>query len=189
MLTEGKIFGNIVFAVSKLEMQKTLLISVWRCSLVGQSVRFIPGRSVVRLHSPLPFFFRVIWEFSSAGRASALQAEGHRFEPCNSHHLRPGSSVGQNASLSRWRSTVRARSRSPFFYNFIVGFIAQLVEQGTENPRVSGSIPLEATNSLWWMQRSWLERQFVALEVVSSNLIFHPIIFHQFYIHWTVAKR
>ena len=26
-----------------------------------------------------------MWEFSSAGRASALQAEGHRFEPCNSH--------------------------------------------------------------------------------------------------------
>ena len=25
------------------------------------------------------------WEFSSAGRASALQAEGHRFEPYNSH--------------------------------------------------------------------------------------------------------
>ena len=28
-----------------------------------------------------------MWEFSSAGRASALQAEGHRFEPYNSHHL------------------------------------------------------------------------------------------------------
>ena len=27
-----------------------------------------------------------LWEFSSAGRASALQAEGHRFEPYNSHH-------------------------------------------------------------------------------------------------------
>ena len=26
------------------------------------------------------------WKFSSAGRASALQAEGHRFEPCNFHH-------------------------------------------------------------------------------------------------------
>ena len=25
-------------------------------------------------------------EFSSAGRASALQAEGQRFEPVNSHH-------------------------------------------------------------------------------------------------------
>ena len=26
------------------------------------------------------------WGFSSAGRASALQAEGHRFEPCSPHH-------------------------------------------------------------------------------------------------------
>ena len=32
-----------------------------------------------------------------------------------------------------------------FFYK-LFGFIAQLVEQRTENPRVSGSIPLEATN-------------------------------------------
>ena len=28
-----------------------------------------------------------IWEFSSAGRASALQAGGRRFEPYNSHQL------------------------------------------------------------------------------------------------------
>ncbi len=28
-----------------------------------------------------------LWELSSAGRASALQAEGHRFEPCSSHHI------------------------------------------------------------------------------------------------------
>ena len=28
-----------------------------------------------------------MWEFSSAGRASALQAGGHRFEPCNSHQF------------------------------------------------------------------------------------------------------
>ena len=27
----------------------------------------------------------ILWKFSSAGRASALQAEGHRFEPCRSH--------------------------------------------------------------------------------------------------------
>ena len=27
----------------------------------------------------------IIWDLSSAGRASALQAEGHRFEPCRSH--------------------------------------------------------------------------------------------------------
>ncbi len=29
--------------------------------------------------------FYIPWEHSSAGRASALQAEGHRFEPCCSH--------------------------------------------------------------------------------------------------------
>ena len=28
-----------------------------------------------------------LWDLSSAGRASALQAEGHRFEPCRPHHL------------------------------------------------------------------------------------------------------
>ena len=30
-------------------------------------------------------FWVVMWDLSSAGRASALQAEGHRFEPCRSH--------------------------------------------------------------------------------------------------------
>ena len=29
----------------------------------------------------------IIRDFSSAGRASALQAEGHRFEPCRSHNF------------------------------------------------------------------------------------------------------
>ena len=28
-----------------------------------------------------------MWGLSSAGRASALQAEGHRFEPCRPHYL------------------------------------------------------------------------------------------------------
>ena len=31
-----------------------------------------------------------IWDHSSAGRAPALQAGGHRFEPCWSHHLKCG---------------------------------------------------------------------------------------------------
>ena len=31
-------------------------------------------------------FLFYIWDLSSAGRASALQAEGHRFEPCRSHY-------------------------------------------------------------------------------------------------------
>ena len=32
---------------------------------------------------------QLMWEHSSAGRASALQAEGHRFEPCCSHQNGP----------------------------------------------------------------------------------------------------
>ena len=33
------------------------------------------------------FSFYITWNLSSAGRASALQAEGHRFEPCRFHYL------------------------------------------------------------------------------------------------------
>ena len=51
-----------------------------------------------------------MWEFSSAGRASALQAGGHRFEPCCSHHY-----------LARWCSrlarqpvTLEVDGSSPF---------------------------------------------------------------------------
>ena len=36
-----------------------------------------------------------IWDHSSAGRASALQAEGHRFEPYWSHLCRHGSMAEQ----------------------------------------------------------------------------------------------
>ncbi len=97
------------------------------------------------------YFRHKTWAHSSAGRASALQAGGHRFEPyCAHHFFWPGSSVGQNASLSRQRSSVRARSGSPLLR---YAFVAQLVEQRTENPRVVGSIPTEGT--ILRMQLIW----------------------------------
>ena len=40
-----------------------------------------------------------LWDLSSAGRASALQAEGHRFEPCRSHFL-----VFKKNYMSQWRN-------------------------------------------------------------------------------------
>ena len=49
-------------------------------------------------------------EHSSAGRASALQAEGHRFEPCCSHQTWPGSSVG----LECQPVTLEVEGSSPF---------------------------------------------------------------------------
>ena len=33
------------------------------------------------------FAMKKTWRFSSVGRASALQAEGQRFEPVNLHHV------------------------------------------------------------------------------------------------------
>ena len=63
------------------------------------------GRSVIR-----------IWDHSSAGRASALQAEGHRFEPYWSHSLLQAG-VAELADAqdlkSCCRNTVPVRFRSP----------------------------------------------------------------------------
>ena len=55
------------------------------------------------------------WDLSSAGRASALQAEGHRFEPCRSH-----------------------------LTNFFISYadVAQLAEQLICNQQVIGSSPI-----------------------------------------------
>ena len=63
------------------------------------------------------------WEFSSAGRASALQAGCHRFEPCNSHH----------------------------FLNNVLKYdagVAQLVEQKTFNFRAVDSSSAGRTNNI-----------------------------------------
>ena len=43
--------------------------------------------------------FFLLWDLSSAGRASALQAEGHRFEPYRSHRLWMDSRVAKGGRL------------------------------------------------------------------------------------------
>ena len=43
------------------------------------------GRKHIKLAFSTSLFFS--WDLSSAGRASALQAEGHRFEPCRPHQF------------------------------------------------------------------------------------------------------
>ena len=73
--------------------------------LRGQAVKTSPfhggntGSSPVWVVSVIVFTI-TIWDLSSAGRASALQAEGHRFEPCRSHLFicRCGS-IGRAADL------------------------------------------------------------------------------------------
>ena len=60
---------------------------IWRRSLVGYSGRFIPGRSLVRIRSPLPLWSNPLGSLAQLVRAPALQAGGHRFESCSFHQL------------------------------------------------------------------------------------------------------
>ena len=61
----------------------------------------------------------LFWDLSSAGRASALQAEGHRFEPCRSHiHKASNAGVAELADAQDLKSCgtytpVPVRFRSP----------------------------------------------------------------------------
>ena len=68
-------------------------------ALWSSGSRHRPFTAVTRVRIPVgsPFLFNkklYAWTISSAGRASALQAGGHRFEPYIVHHAWPGSSVG-----------------------------------------------------------------------------------------------
>ena len=89
----------------------------------------------------------MIWEHSSVGRASALQAEGHRFEPCCSHQPeRVSVKVGPVAQLVRAPAChAGGRGFEPHPGRQLHASVAQLVEQRTENPRVVGSIPTGGT--------------------------------------------
>ena len=80
------------------------------------------------------------WALSSVGRASALQAGGHRFEPCSAHHLFVYGLVVQLVRTLACHA--RGRGFEPHSgRHFFIGQIAQSVEQETENLRVGGSIP------------------------------------------------
>ena len=79
---------------------------IWRRSLVGYSGRFIPGRSLVRIRSPLPQWSNPQGSLAQLVRASALQAGGHRFESCSFHHL--------NSNKSKYGPMVKWSKTSPF---------------------------------------------------------------------------
>ena len=110
-----------------------------------------------------------MWKFSSAGRASALQAEGHRFEPCCSHHT-----FGPVVQLVRTLAChARGRGFEPHPGRQMCASVAQSVEQGTENPRVVGSIPTGGTNYADLAHP--VERHLAKVEVASSSLVTRSI--------------
>ena len=65
----------------------------------------------------------IAWDLSSAGRASALQAEGHRFEPCWSHYkieIPHHADVAQLAEQLICNQQVIGSSPIIGLYNFIL---------------------------------------------------------------------
>ena len=65
--------------------------SIWRNGPVVKRLRLRPFTAATRVRVPSgspPIFSRSIWRHSSAGRASASHAEGHRFEFCCLHHAK-----------------------------------------------------------------------------------------------------
>ena len=124
---------------------------------------------------------KMLRAYSSAGRAPALQAGGHRFEPCSSHH--PGPVVqlvrmpachagGRGFEPHPDRQTQGLCRRSASVQSLEYASVAQSVEQGTENPRVGGSIPPGGTNNQICGSGSVVERHLAKVNVASSNLVF-----------------
>ena len=55
-----------------------------------------------------------MWKFSSAGRASALQAEGHRFDPYNFHQKKNSADgvCGNSSVVERYLAKVNVAGSS-----------------------------------------------------------------------------
>ena len=83
----------------------------------------------------------VIWDLSSAGRASALQAEGHRFEPCRSHLF---ADVAHFVKINERSELIAGRAADYKSAADIVYYadVAQLAEQLICNQQVIGSSPI-----------------------------------------------
>ena len=97
---------------------------------MAQWLSWLERRPVTAEVESSSLFWVVMWDLSSAGRASALQAEGHRFEPYRPHIPRD--------MLKRCAD------------------VAQLAEQLICNQQVIGSSPIIGFmehNSIWMDSR------------------------------------
>ncbi len=65
--------------------------------LTSNKIHYIIAKQVTERTTNKPPETSTIWNLSSAGRASALQAEGHRFEPYRFHILKENGEIAQLA--------------------------------------------------------------------------------------------
>ena len=82
------------------------------------------------------------WDLSSAGRASALQAEGHRFKSCRSHLFFVNIKYGGIAQLARARGSYPRCRWFKSYSRYLHGILAQLGEHLPYKQRVTGSSPV-----------------------------------------------
>ena len=80
----------------------------WAFGPLVKRLRHRPFTAVTRVRVP---YGSPIWRLSSAGRALASHARGHRFEFCSLHHKKPWNRNGFRAFffslLLRWRTCCR----------------------------------------------------------------------------------
>ena len=101
-----------------------------------------------------------MWDLSSAGRASALQAEGHRFEPCRSHFLSIlCKDMLMCLNLRRLRSEAESSvGRAADYKSAEIKYadVAQLAEQLICNQQVIGSSPIIGFLKILYFHNGWI---------------------------------
>ena len=101
-----------------------------------------------------------MWEFSSAGRASALQAGGHRFEPCNSHQHGPVVQLVRMPACHAGGRQFEPRLGRQFF--------------SLQYAYQCDTILLDMVGVV-----KWLRHRIVIPTCVGSNPTSHPTVFNQ----------
>ena len=115
--------------------------------LTSDKIHYIIAKQVTERTTNKPPVTSTIWNLSSAGRASALQAEGHRFEPYRFHILKENGEIAQLARAHGsypWCRGFESPSRYLTEESVInkYGILAQLGEHLPYKQRVIGSSPI-----------------------------------------------
>ena len=155
--------------------------NIWRCSLAGYSVRFIPGRSGVQIPPPLPIIdqkmdLQLSWLELPAHNRSVLGSSPRR-STIYLHNLLTEKypSLAEGIGLENRQGVTAAGVRIPLSPPF-KSRSGAVVAHRAHNPEVVGSNPSSATKG---PVVQWLTCQSVTLETASSSLVGTAILARQ----------